>query len=165
MKYDLVLTAPGQPAVTMNVQLKKNKMRTDMNAQGQETVQLIDMDAKTMYSYTPDLNVAVKMIYSRDPDVATDTSKVADNKPEVIGTETVDGKVCLVVQYTAQNVTTKAWIWKDKGIPIRAESTSSQGTTVTEYKNIQFVDIADSVFQLPAGVTIVDLAIPPATPR
>jgi outer membrane lipoprotein-sorting protein len=70
----------------------------------------------------------------------------------VIGTETIDGKVCTVVQCSVDGQTMKMWLWKDHEIPIRVEVTTDQGLTVMEYKNIQFVDIPDSMFTLPERV-------------
>jgi len=49
------------------------------------------------------------------------------------------------------------WIWKEKGFPIRIEMTSIEGTFIIEYKNIEFTDVPDSMFELPEGVQIVDI--------
>jgi hypothetical protein len=75
--------------------------------------------------------------------------------PVKVGTETIDGKLCDVYQWTYQGTTTKEWIWKDKSFPIKMESTSSSGTTTIEYKNIVFGTLSNDLFQLPAGVEIV----------
>jgi len=77
--------------------------------------------------------------------------------PTYLGTETVDGKLCDVYQYTTADGTTKAWIWKDKSFPIKVEVTSSQGTAIIEYKNIVFDTLSDSLFELPSGVQIMQL--------
>jgi len=127
----------------------------EFTAGGMTTVQLIDYDAKTMYMYIPDQNMAMKMDISQA--VASPTESIAQYQPVVIGTETLDGKVCLVVEYTAAGTKTKSWIWKEKGFPIRMETAGPQGTMVIELKNIEFVDIPDSMFQLPAGVPIVTM--------
>ncbi len=133
--------------------LKNNKMRMEFTAEGQTTVQLVDWDARLMYMYIPAQNMAMKMDISKAG--ASPTESITEYKPVVIGTETLDGKVCLVVEYMAEGTKTKSWIWKEKGFPIRMETAGPQGTSVMEFKNIEFVDIPDSVFQLPAGVQIV----------
>jgi len=137
--------------MTANVSMKKNKMRMELTQGGLAIVQLIDWDAKTMYTYIPAQNMAMKMDTGTAGPNPTD---IAQYQPVVVGTETLDGKVCLVVEYTAQGVRTKSWIWKDNGFPIRIETSGAQGASVIEFKNIQFTDIPDSVFQLPAGVQI-----------
>jgi len=129
----------------------------EFTAEGQALVYLIDSDAKTMYAYIPAQNMAMKMDFSRAPEAATESLDLEAYNPVAIGTETLDGKVCLVVEYTVQEVKAKSWIWKEKGFPIRMETASPQGTMVMEFKNIEFVDIPDSMFELPAGVQILQM--------
>lgn len=158
IKYDMLITGPGIPAITTKVWLKKNKMRTEMTQQGATAITLIDEDAKTMYVYMPAQNLAVKMPFDlgQVPEAPTDEAEsILDYNAKVVGTESIDGKVCSVVEYTSGQESVKAWIWQDKGLPIRTEVTSSAGKTTVEYKNIDFADIPDSMFELPAGVTIM----------
>lgn len=129
----------------------------EFTAEGQTMVYLIDSDAKTMYTYIPSQNMAMKMDFSQAPEAATESLDLEGYNPVVIGTMTLDGKVCLVVEYTVQEIKTKSWIWKEKGFPIRMEMATPQGTMVMEFKNIEFVDIPDSMFELPAGVQIVQI--------
>jgi len=157
VKYDMVITSPGMPAVTQTVKVKGNKMRTEMTMEGQTQIILIDFDARTMYMYMPEESMAMKVTFNPPAKSAVEEAQsVADYNPTVVGTETIDGKVCLVVEYTAEGATTKAWIWEEHGFPIRVEATTSEGTTIVEYKNIEFVDIPDSEFELPEGVQIIE---------
>lgn len=159
VKYDMVTTAQGMPSMTQKVWLKKNKMRTEMTIEGQTTVNLIDMDAKTMYTYMPAQNLAIKMDFAKEaPESPIEsTESIEKYKPVVIGTETIDGKVCSVIEYTVEGVKTKSWIWKEKGFLVRMEVTTSEGKTIIEYKNIEFVDIPNSMFELPAGVQVTEI--------
>lgn len=166
VKYDVLVTVTGKPAMTQKVWVKKSKMRTEVNMLGQTSISLIDLDAKTLYSYLPAQNMAIKMDFNQAPQPATDTAKsILDNQPVVIGTETLDGKICLVVQYTFKEGTTKMWIWTKYGLPIRSETTTATGTMVMEYQNIDFSDIPDSMFQLPAGVQIQAMPSIPGLPN
>ncbi len=143
------------PAMNMKMWIKKNKTRMEIPAQG--AVMLMDIDAKTVYMYMPAQNMAVKMPYdpSQTPQSPQDAaSAITGYNPKVIGTETIDGKSCLVVQYDMAGTSVKSWIWQDKGMAIRAEMTSSAGKTIIEFKNIDFSDIPDSMFTLPSGVNI-----------
>ncbi len=156
VKYDMIVTAPGTPTMTQKVWMKKNKIRIEMTVEGAPTVQLVDWDARTAYTYFPAENMAMKWgDFSSAGAPPTESFDLEGYNPVVIGTETLDGKVCLVVEYTVQGIKTKSWIWKEKGFPIRMETAGPQGTSVMEFKNIEFVDIPDSMFQLPAGVQIV----------
>jgi hypothetical protein len=156
LQYDMVITTSGAQQLTQKIYVKKNKMRMEMTQSGQTIIVLIDMDAKTMYNYMPAQNMAIKMTFNPTSKSAMDEAKSLSNyNPTIVGTETIDGKVCTVVQYTAQGASTKMWLWQDHGLPIRVEAVTAQVTTLMEYKNIQFSDIADSTFELPAGVQIM----------
>jgi outer membrane lipoprotein-sorting protein len=133
-------------------------MRTEMTRQGTNVVTLIDNDARTMYAYMPSQNLAMKIPF--DPSQAPESpagaaGSILNSDARITGAETIDGKVCSVVEYTSDQGSVKAWIWKDKGLPVRIETTSSTGKTVIEYKNMDLSDIPDSMFELPAGVTIM----------
>jgi outer membrane lipoprotein-sorting protein len=69
----------------------------------------------------------------------------------------VDGKVCLVVEYSYGGAKIKSWIWKEHGFPVRTETTTADGTTIIEFKNIDFGNIPDSMFEIPAGVQIIEM--------
>jgi outer membrane lipoprotein-sorting protein len=157
MKYDMIVTSPGGETMTTKIWVKNNKMRSEMTAEGQTVVTLLDMDARTMYVYYPDQNMAIEMTYEPAESAVDEAQSIPDYNPTITGTETLDGKVCLVVVYTAEGETVKMWIWKEHGFPVRAEMTTNEGTTVIEYKNIAFTDIPDSMFELPAGVEIMEM--------
>jgi outer membrane lipoprotein-sorting protein len=72
--------------------------------------------------------------------------------PQVIGNENFDGKDCLVVEYVAgvnNDITIKAWLRKEKRFLLRQDLMSFQGTISTEFRNIDFSDIPDGMFELP----------------
>jgi outer membrane lipoprotein-sorting protein len=157
VKYNMVVTSPNSPAMDQAIFVKKNKMRTETTVQGQTTILLADTDAKTMYMYMPSQNSAFKMTWDNTSKSAGDaSSSISKYNPVILGTETMDGKVCLVVQYTAEGTQTKMWIWQEKGLPVRIEANTAQGLMVMQYKNFEFVDIPDSQFVLPSGVKVSD---------
>ncbi len=153
VKYDMLITSPGTPTMTTKVWMKNNKMKTETTVEGETVVMLIDIDAQTMYMYFPEQNMAMKMTFEMPESAIDEAQSIPDYNPVIIGTETMDGKVCLVIEYTIEGSTAKMWIWKEKGFPIRVEMTTTEGTVIMEYKNIDFSDIPDSEFELPAGVT------------
>jgi hypothetical protein len=129
-----------------------------MTAQGQNVVTLIDLDKQTMYMYMPAENSAIKMNFSNVPKAVTEeAANITSKSPVVTGTETLDGKVCLVIPYTDSGTTVKSWIWKEKGLPVRSEVTTKDGTSVVEFKNFDFSTLDDSLFELPAGAKIMDI--------
>jgi hypothetical protein len=161
VKYDQVMTVSGQPqSTTSKVYIKdawlsnKMKFRYEMTAEGTTTIMLMDLATQIAYSYFPDQNMAyrIDMSQAEQSDPTQNSDQII---PVKVGTETVDGKLCDVYQWTYQGISTKEWIWKDKSFPIKMESTSSSGTTTIEYKNIVFGTLSNDLFQLPAGVEIV----------
>jgi len=157
VKYDMEITAPGTPATTTKIWMKTNKMRSEMTFEGQTMITLLNVDNQTMYLYYPDQNMAIKMAYEQPESAMEEAQSIPDYNPTIIGTETLDGKVCLVVEYTVNGTTAKMWIWEEYGFPIRVETTTAEGTIIIVYKNIEFTDIPDNVFELPEGVQIMDI--------
>jgi outer membrane lipoprotein-sorting protein len=128
-----------------------------MVTEGQTIVTLTNFTTRIAYIYYPDQNMAMKATYEPTETALDKTEGIEQYNPEIIGTEMMDGKECLVIRYTIQGATTKMWIWKQYGFTIRIEVNDWQGLTVIEYKNISFSDIDDSVFELPDGVEIIDI--------
>jgi hypothetical protein len=158
VKYDMVTTGTGMPTTTQTMYIKGKKIRMEMSAEGQSVVNIIDGDAQVMYMYMPDENTAMKMDFGQAPQSVTDEAQeISGKQPTVVGTETIDGKVCVVIEYVDTQATVKSWIWKEKGLPVRSEIKTSEGTTTIDYKNFDFSNLDDSLFQLPEGVEIMDI--------
>ena len=158
VKYDMVMGVPGAPATTTKVWVEgDDKIRVEMAAGGVTVITILNGD--TMYMYYPKRNMAMKMDTSGAPESAVeDVGSIGKYRPRVIGTETMDGKICTVVEYVTPEGRTKMWIWQKHGFPIRTEMTTGDGTIIMEYKNIQLGEIPDSMFKLPAGVKIMDMS-------
>ena len=158
VKYDMIISSPGMDTVTTKVWLKDNKMKMETSAGGEDIINIIDHDAQQMYMYMPSQNMAFLVTYDASQASPIDeTQSISQYNPTSTGVETIDGKVCLIVEYNVNGASTKAWIWQEHGFPIKVVATTTQGTTTIEYKNIEFIDISDSEFQLPAGVQIMDI--------
>ena len=157
VKYDQVITSKNT-TVTQTVWIKKTKMRMEMSQQGQAFVVLLDTETRTMYNYLPAQKIAYKVSYQKSDSALDSAASIMDYNPRVVGVETVDGKLCAVVEYAPGGGTTvKTWIWKENGFPVRMETTSNSGKSVIEYRNVDFSNISDSMFQLPAGITVMTM--------
>ena len=164
--YDLVISGGAIAGTeTMTVWSTETKERMDFTVEGVKSITIIDKEAQVMYMYDPAQNMAMRMdLSSADTSRQTQsfTEVMAEYNPTVVGTETIDGKKCTVIEFETvtegATVTQKMWVWKDYGFPIRVEMTSSltPETTVMEMKNIKFGPIDPSVFELPAEVEIQD---------
>lgn len=158
VKFDMVVTSTEISSMTTTVWLKDQKMKTKTTSEGQTIINILDQEDQTMYTYMPDQNMAFMMTYDQaQTSPIDDTQNINQYNPQNVGTETIDGKVCMVVEYTVQDTSITTWIWKEYGFPVKVLSVTAQGTTTIEYKDIDFTNIPDSEFQLPDGVQIMDL--------
>ena len=158
VSFDMEVTSPGAGAMTTRIWLKGLKMKTETSAEGQTIINLIDQAAGTMYTYIPAQNTAFMVTYTQPQESPMESIQgIEQYQPTIVGTETIDGKVCLVAEYTVQGMSTKMWIWQEYGFPIRVVTVTDQGTTTINYTNISFDNIPDSEFELPAGVQIMDM--------
>jgi hypothetical protein len=160
ISYDMSMTVAGQNIIT-KVYQKNQKIREDMTMSGMTFIIIFNMDENVMYMYYPDQKMAMKQALdpSQIPQGSTeDTDAILNYNPTVVGTETIDGKVCTVITYDMPGEgSVKTWIWNDKGFPLRMEMNTSAGNTTIEFTNVDFSDIPDSMFQLPSDVTIQDM--------
>lgn len=164
-KYDMVISTPEMPKIMQSVWVKENKMRTEMVVDGRTMITIANMDKGEVYSYHPKENIAMKMDMGNVPKSAVeDISSIEGYNPTIIGTETLDGKLCTVVEYGSPEGKSKMWIWQKYGFPIQMEMEGPEGTMKMEWRDIEFGDIADSMFELPEGVEIIDIPDMPDMP-
>jgi len=161
-KYDIVTTAPGQASMTMKIWLKGQKTRMEGTFDGQSMVYLMDASKQLAYTYFPSENMAMEIDMSKAQQATGESpteqsGSVMDYNPVTLGTETLDGKTCLVIEYSTSTGEVKMWVWTRYGLPIRTETTTTEGTAVVELKNISIDNISDSMFELPAGVQIMEI--------
>jgi outer membrane lipoprotein-sorting protein len=165
IKYDLITTSniPELSSVTSRVWFKKGKIRMEMEAPRlrQSSIIIGDMTTRVTYQYTPSSNMAFKIQLDKTLESLTPTEAIKDIKkynPKIVGSERIDGKDCLVVETNREGIMSRFWFWKETGIPLKGEVKTSSVTTTAEFKNIEFnIDIPDNMFELPAGVQIIEI--------
>jgi hypothetical protein len=160
--YDLTVSVTGQEPMTGHIWQTCTKQKIEYAMEGEHIVMIFDMDENVMYTYMPDQNMAMKA--TLEPGQMSqgtgegDMIAVLDHDPVIEGTEYYDGKECMVIAFSTDEMSIKLWVWVDTGFPIRTEGTTPDGIlTVMEYTNIDFSDIPDSVFQIPEGVQIIEM--------
>ena len=135
-------------------------MKIETSYEGQVEVYLLDKDTRDVYRWvSPENEPRETGIAPGEVSDFVSAMTMAEGisffNPTIIGSENLDGKDCLVVEYVvgaADDITIKAWLWKEKRFLVRQDLISSQGTTTIEFRNIYFGDIPDSVFELPAPI-------------
>ena len=69
--------------------MKDTKFRMEMSAEGMSVIYLLDSEARTMYMYYPDQNMAMAVPYDEPSDSAVDEAEsVLEYSPVVVGHET-----------------------------------------------------------------------------
>jgi hypothetical protein len=95
--------------------------------------------------------------WKNDPLAYTESEDWEPGRYEDLGQETVDGKPCRVLQAEEAGVVTKLYVWEEWGFPIKVETIENGGITHTmEYRNLKLNSVADSEFDLPAGVQVME---------
>ncbi len=162
MKYDMVTSMSVSGAATemsSTVWLKGSKMKSDSTVSGMQTITFINTADQTAIAYLPAQGIAMKTSLAQAgvSKEQSDVSSIMQYSPAEAGTETLDGKLCTIVTYTTSAGATKMWLWQEKGLPLKVEQDTPQGKAVITFKNYNFSAIADSEFELPAGVQITDM--------
>ena len=154
LTYEMAISGPGIPSLVSTVWQKpgksKNEATVTVGEMEQTTVTYIDYAAQELCVCFPATGMCMSMDFSMAQANPLDEAEtILDYQPTIIGEETIDGKVCLVFEWTTDGVHTKWWLWKAKGFPIKAVMTTPEGVTTMEFSNIEFGDIPDSEFEFP----------------
>lgn len=173
MSFDTVttLTSGGQTITsTGKFYMSDAKLRMETEMQGMKSI-MITKSPGEVYIYNPTTKTAMKITSPPETaDLPNTWAKASGDTTgyKVLGEEKKDGFDCLVVQYTDPAnaaITSKMWLRKDNGLPVRVESASAEGAVVTEYKNYNLGAQDASLFELPAGTQITAMPSIPNLPN
>lgn len=167
MSFDMVMTSSGQ-GQSMNTSgkmyISDKKVRMEMETMGMKMITITNAQGE-VYMYNPEAKTAMKITSPQSAaELPSDWANEVDamSKLKVVGEEKKDGYDCLVVTATEGTDTTKMWLRKDIGMPVRIEQTVSQSQVVMEYKNYKIGPQENSLFEIPAGTTITTMNVPQA---
>ena len=143
------------------VYVKGTKMRTE-SGMGQG-ITIVDGDTGTVWVLQPAQKMYMEMKKGATQPMQTTQSdeelaKVADKK--FLGTETVNGYQCEKYLYTYRDKalgTMTMWVATKLGHAIKMVHQSPEGESSFEYRNIKEGGVADSLFQVPAGYTKMEM--------
>ena len=162
MNYDFVITSKDS-SMNGKTWVQGNKVKTEVVTEGQKMITIFDGD--TIYTYSPEQNLAYKLSPDKSNKTETPNDYTEDldsesDKIKILETTVYDGVKCKVVEVISaeSKEQMKMWLREDYGIPMRVESTESNGSkTVMEYKNLNVEPQPDETFKLPDGVQITDM--------
>jgi len=160
LKYEIFsLTPEGE--FSAQFWQKNNQTRMETTAEGQAVIMLANFADETAYIYLPDQNIALGVGLAQAPEIVEGSLKqqaayLMDYDPVIVERETIDGRECLVIEYAAFGEATTMWIWEEHGLPIRTITETEYGLIESTASNIEFLEIADDMFELPAEVEIIE---------
>lgn len=159
VKFDMQVIVSDVVTLTATVYQKNKKMRQEMTIGSTKKIMFFDLGNNIMYSYLPSDGTALKSALNKlmlPLGNTTDPSSLLQLNPKIIGAETVDCKACTIITYEVTGFGTyKAWIWNDKGFPLKVDGLTTNGPSTMVYSNVDFSDIPDSTFDLPANATVI----------
>lgn len=159
IKYEMVTTSPSiSERMSSLVYVKGKNSRVETEAMGKKVIMIIK-EGRQGYMYYPEQNMAMSMPIppTQHPSLDYDYSKKAGS--HLVGTDTIDGKLCDVYEYEISGQKTKAWVAKDINFPLRVETMAHQGKVTTSFNNVQVnPSLGDDLFALPAGAKLIDIS-------
>ena len=155
-------TTQGRRVMSGTVLLKDELFRMETTSEGQTAVILHNREGT--FTVMPSEGMAMKTALHPGQGPIRGAGNYAaylqERHAERIGAETVDGHACDIYRFTDPEAggTVTAWVWTEKMFPVRYETDGRDGKTVVELSNIQLAaTIPDSAFEMPEGVTVMDM--------
>lgn len=160
VSYDMntSITGPqGNMKTVSKCYMSNKKFRMEIDTQGMKSIILYD--GSDTYMYNPATNTAMKSPEPKEK-AANQWAESAEDLAnfKIVGREKMDGYDCVVVTTTSTEGDAKIWLAKDIGMPVRMESEQEQNKMLMEYKNIKVGAQDAALFQLPAGVQVMDMS-------
>ncbi|NLI33315.1 MAG: DUF4412 domain-containing protein [Deltaproteobacteria bacterium] len=142
--------------------IKGDKIRSEGVKEGRNTISIHRMDKGITWILMPENKTYMEMSGVTGWNME-EMEKAAQEMAEKknLGTETVNGYLCDKFQYVYKDkslgVVTQ-WIARDLKYPIKTEHTGMQGYSMkSELTNIKTQSLPDSLFELPAGYTKMNI--------
>ncbi len=131
------------------------KMRMEEEGEEGSEVMIMDFEGNVMISY----NTATKegFQFPLNEDEAENVPDVTEGyNPDyrILGSETVDGVDCWIVEVTGEEGEGKMWIGKADGLMRKAEA--PEGTQIMSYTDIN--EVSESVFDVPEDIELADMS-------
>lgn len=155
--YQATMLLPGGKSVISYTKLqdgKPVKMKSETDDGGWN---IVDLASKEMFTKMPDQDAIFKMAAPAEQAVQEPAGdvKAMDDANTKVSEGDLDGKAVWIVEQTLEDKSTsKSWLDKTNGLPLKVET---KGKVLT-YTYDQINGVPDSVFTLPEGVPVQDMS-------
>lgn len=159
---DLETTTP-KGSFASKIISKDGKQRIEHNVKGREGITIVRSDKKVVWILMPDKKTYMEMpLDSRQRDISSQLhDPEIKTEKEFLGNETVDNHPTRKYHLTVTRDGKKeasGFLWEASDLnnfPVKHQN--EEKTTTTVWKNIIFDAAADSLFEIPAGYTKMEM--------
>ena len=166
--YNMAFYMSGVEQGTMSFYMKGEKMRMDGEADGQES--LIIMDGEYLYMGEPGGQVMKFPVESQDatgteggaPSIESFTEGASEDNLTFVGYEEYEGFNCPVAEIVdaESGATIRMWLHPDYGFPLKLvqEGATEEESFTMLVTDFSVEDVSDDMFELPAGSDVMDMS-------
>jgi len=158
--YEMAMVLPDGKKVTQLVKLEDGEMaRAKVITEGDEWM-LVDRTESVIYAYSPEMETAMKMPMEGGEGEGTEMPTIDvdsfDPAVPIVGSETIDGTDCWVMDTTLkqEEKESKVWVGKEDGLLRQVEAEGE----VVKFTYDKINAVPDSEFELPEGIEIMDMS-------
>lgn len=147
----MVSQSAGQ-AITTQIYIKPDKIRTDTKMAGTSTI--VRRDLNKVWTIMPDQKIYMEMQGMEDAQTQSVEEKVkGEVSRKKVGSETINGHPSTKYEITteADGKTVQIYQWWATDISFPVKTASVDGSWSMEYRDIQIGSQPDSLFEIPAG--------------
>ncbi|MGE5605826.1 MAG: DUF4412 domain-containing protein [Bacteroidota bacterium] len=154
---DFTMTGANGEVATGKTFIKGDKIRQETAAEGETMIIILRMDKKVSWTLMPDMKQYMEATISFDPAHPSGNAGTEyEYETKTIGHEKVNGYDCDVIQFTYKKTkygVLVQWFSPKLNFAVKYQTKDSKGkvTSTMEYKNIKTANVADSLFEIPAG--------------
>ena len=151
--------------VKSKIYIKGDKVRMEgTSPEGETYITIMDIKAGSVITLMPQEKIYMEMSgmmaqsQMSQFEIEEEIAKVADKR--LVGVEHVNGYLCdkyeIVYHDKSLGVLTQ-WVSQKLNYPLKMIYSSSYGTSSTEYKNIREGGVTNSLFEIPAGYSKMEM--------
>ncbi|NLI96680.1 MAG: DUF4412 domain-containing protein [Synergistaceae bacterium] len=148
---EMVMKGPDGQAMNGKVFVKGQKIRQEMQQDGETVVTILRVDRRLSWILMVDEKAYLEMKMRESSEDPSLVEKTDPAKVRRLGKETVNGFLCEKVQVTDNGTVVTQWISEELAWPIKGEVKSPKGISSHEYRNIRKGGVSDSLFEIPPG--------------
>jgi hypothetical protein len=148
---DMVMKGPDGQGMSGKVFVKGQKIRQEMDQDGEKMITILRLDRKLSWVIMPDEKVYMEMKMRESAEDPSLVEKADPARIRRLGKETVNGFICEKIQVTEKGTVITQWLSEELGWPIKGEVKGPEGISTHEYKNIGKGGVSETLFEIPAG--------------